>query len=146
MFSFKKTILYLLLLTGICIFCFKCAGKSSGSSKKSGIDSVRYSRVLAVFKSAITGQPDMGVIKKVFVPDTLSWKDIGRSEMKLMRGPDSFYAITYNLFMLDSAGNQMRDSAGKLRFRTQEIETDKKWVRSGWENLDSAIKELNELK
>lgn len=150
MFSLPKTIAYLLFLVGVCLICFLvfgCSDKSTNqSSKAPNRDSSGPVKVLAVFKSAGTGQAEAGIIKKVFVTDTLSWKMDGSLRQELKYGPDSFYIITYNLPMMDSTGKEMRDSAGRPRFRQQEIPTDKKWVRSGWENLDSAIKELNELK
>lgn len=149
MFNLPKTILYLFLLAGICLICFLvfgCSGKSTNQSSKATHKDSTPVKVLAVFKSAATGQAEAGIIKKVFVADTLSWKMDGNSRQELKYGPDSFYIITYNLPMMDSTGKEMRDSAGRPRFKQQEIPTDKKWVRSGWENLDSAIKELNELK
>lgn len=150
MSNFSKIIVAaLILLTCLVMYLF-VTGCSSGSSTKPPAQSKRNSydtvRVLAAFKSAATGQADAAIIKKVFIPDTLSWKEVSPGIQKMLPGPDSFYIISYTVPIRDSTGNVKKDSSGKPMLQIQNVATDKKWVRSGFENIDSTIRELNELK
>lgn len=124
------------------IIFLSCTEKNSGSGNKPEKISYDTTDVLALYKSAETGAVNEGIIKRVIF-DTLSYFNTDINTKKKMWGKDTIYLITYTL-AIDSAYAKlnnvpMRDSLGRQKYINPRIPTDKKYVRTGWDKIDSLV-------
>lgn len=146
-----RTILTLILVGAICWISFTCVG-CNGSGAKGNVvnDSIIISkrdttRSLGVYRSA-WGKNEVGFIEKVRVPDTLTWKISPDGSLRERGGTDSFYIIPTFIPDNDSLGLQKKDSLGKPKFKSTNIDIEKKWVVAEIPYVDSLIKKLEKLK
>lgn len=142
-----KKIIIISVIAFLLPACQSC--KSSGNNPPQKITR-DTTTILAVYKSAQDGEPKADFIKRV-VLDTFTYFDTDKTTKKKMWGKDTFYIITYTL-AIDSAlsktyNKPIKDSAGRQNYMFTTVLTDKKYVRSGWNKIDSAfLKEIKDQK
>ena len=111
--------------------------------------------VIGVYVSALSANDTAREIKygqmKRVVADSFMYFDVDTITRKRKWGKDTGYIITYYL-PIDSAISKKNknipilDSLGKKILYPFDVHTDKKFVRSGWENVDSAASQLKRQK
>lgn len=102
--------------------------------------------VLAMYKSAMTGQVQYGIVTRVVI-DTFAYVDTDSLTKMKKWTKDTTYIVSYPT-EVDSLISKrynvpLLDSSGKKYSINLIINQDKKYVRSGWDRVDSiAVKEL----
>lgn len=138
----------IVIATAMLMVLISCNSNKDTGYKKPTRDTMPS---LIVYKSAVDTNINYGVFPRI-VTDSLMYvyaDTIKNNERKWDK--DTAYYITYYL-PIDSvtAASQklkMYDSTGKrILYRTNPIRTEKMFVRSGWENVDSAVAQLKRLK
>lgn len=133
-------------MTLISIIIFTRCHNEGGVKKTPKLDS---EKVIGLYRDA-GASPDTPVVRfgpmVRYVQDVFTWVGTDSITQKKKWIRDSAYKITYYI-TLDSLtakrNNKVwKDSTGKSNVMEWPIMVDKKWVRSGWENYDSAVHEL----
>jgi len=144
-----KSITKLSILTVIVATFIACNNSSSNNQPaKLHRDTTN---VIALYLAAdSTHEVRQGPMKRV-IADSFMYFDVDTITKKKIWIKDTGYLINYYL-PIDSAISKKNnnvpifDSVGKRILYPFVVYTDKRFVRSGWENVDSAVSELKRLK
>lgn len=126
-----------------------CNNSGSTTSKRPAKLHRDTTRAVIVYLAADINDVKYGPSRRV-VADSLMWVTTDTVTQKKIWTNDTAYLITYDIPVDSNIARRynlpLLDSNGKKYSAPFEILTHKRFVRSGWENLDSAINQLRRLK
>lgn len=127
-------------LLGIIVVMASCNGnKSDGRPEVIQRDTTG---VLALYRSAVKDEVRYDIIQRV-VTDSLMFVDTDTMTMKKKWTKDTTYLVTYptpvDTFLAKQYKVPLKDSLGRATIINLIVPTPKRFVRSGWDRVDSII-------
>lgn len=125
------------------VLLVSCGNKS----KDTGVSKVTYdtaNSILAYYIPPDQSKIAFGPIVRVTIDSTM-WKLVDSVTIKKEPGLDTTYFVSHFPSFQDSTGLMYLDSAAGRKAMMGWWQTDKSFVRNGWEDGDSALKYLSQF-